>query len=120
MWLYLPRLFHTLKYFYKLSVVNVSNQSDIELLFNGIVQTNFSYDATTKELFYQGFLVSGLNTLVVKATNQFGTDSKTINSIQSDFLDPEIAPTKRDKFIEFTGQLVVKFNDVSLNSLLRR
>ncbi len=43
------------------------------------------------------------------------TDSKTINSIQSDFLDPEIAPTKRDKFIEFTGQLVVKFNDVSLN-----
>lgn len=70
---------NTLKYFYKLSVANITNQSDIELLFNGVSQTNFSFDATTKELFYQGFLVSGANTLVVKATNQFGTDSKTVN-----------------------------------------
>jgi len=84
---------NTHKYFYKLSVVNVSNQSDIELLFNGIVQTNFSYDATTKELFYQGFLVTGFNTLVVKATNQFGTDSKTINVNYTKPVDVKTPPT---------------------------
>lgn len=63
---------NTLKYFYKLSVANITNQSDIELLFNGVSQTNFSFDATTKELFYQGFLVSGV--ISCKATNQFKTD----------------------------------------------
>lgn len=66
-------------YVFKLSVLNVNTKSDIELLFNGVSQSNFTYDATTKEVVFQTNLVTGDNTVSVKGTNQFGTDSKTIH-----------------------------------------
>lgn len=65
-------------YNFKLGVLNVASPSDIELLFNGVTQTNFNYNATVKELFFHANLILGNNTLSVKGTNQYGVDTKTI------------------------------------------
>ena len=66
-------------YNFKLSVLNISVKSDIDLLFNGVAQSNFTYNNMTKEVFFQTNLVVGNNTVVVKGTNQYGVDSKTVN-----------------------------------------
>ena len=65
-------------YNFKLSVLNVNTQSDIQVLYNGVSQSNFTYDVNTKEVFFQTNLSVGTNTLIVKGTNQFGSDSKDI------------------------------------------
>lgn len=70
---------NNLLYNFKLSVLNVTAKSDVELLFNGVAQSNFTYDVNTKEVFFQTNLVVGNNTVVVKGTNPYGVDSKTIN-----------------------------------------
>jgi hypothetical protein len=65
-------------YNFKLSVLNVNSNADIEVTFNGLVQNNFTYDVNTKELVFLATLMVGNNTLIVKGTNQFGNDSKQI------------------------------------------
>ncbi len=47
-------------------------------MYNGVSQSNFTYDVNTKEVFFQTNLSVGTNTLIVKGTNQFGSDSKDI------------------------------------------
>ncbi|MFN8116871.1 MAG: hypothetical protein U0W65_12215 [Bacteroidia bacterium] len=79
-------------YNFKLSVLNVNSQSDIELLFNGAPQTNFTYDVNTKEVFFQTNLVVGSNTVAVKGTNAFGVDSKTINVEYTPHADIKLPP----------------------------
>jgi predicted dehydrogenase len=44
----------------------------------------------------------------------FLTNSKTIEWINCEFLDYQVSTTKRDKFMEFTGKLVVRFEDTTL------
>jgi hypothetical protein len=68
-----------LLYNFKLSVLNVASSSDIEVLFNGTPQTNFTFNVTTKELVFQSNLIVGNNTLLVKGTNMFGSDSKQVD-----------------------------------------
>ncbi|MBI3520510.1 MAG: hypothetical protein HY062_14320 [Bacteroidetes bacterium] len=68
-----------LLYNFRLSVLNVNSKSDIEVVFNGTVQSNYTYDATTKEVFFQTNLSIGPNSLSVKGTNQFGIDTKQIS-----------------------------------------
>ena len=65
-------------YSFKLSVINVESAANIEVVFNGVNQTDFSYNTSTKELDFQPVLIPGNNTLIVKGTNQFGSDSKQI------------------------------------------
>jgi len=42
-----------LNYNYKLSILNVQSKSDIEVVFNGLSQQNFTYDLQNKELFFR-------------------------------------------------------------------
>lgn len=70
---------NTANYNFKLSVLNVNSKADIEVVFNGVVQNNFTYDVNTKELVFSPTLMIGNNTLIVKGTNQFGNDSKQIS-----------------------------------------
>jgi hypothetical protein len=65
-------------YNFKLSILKVNSKADIEVLFNGISQSNFTYDTTSKEVNFQSNLVVGENTLLVKGTNQHGSDFKQI------------------------------------------
>ncbi|MBK6986062.1 MAG: hypothetical protein IPH32_15550 [Bacteroidetes bacterium] len=48
------------------------------MLFNGVAQTNFNYNTTVKEMFFNTNLIPGNNTLSVKGTNQYGSDIKII------------------------------------------
>ncbi|MES2514974.1 MAG: hypothetical protein V4580_12555 [Bacteroidota bacterium] len=81
-----------LLYNFKLSVLHVSNKSGIELLFNNVAQTNFTYDVNTKELFFQTNLMVGNNTVSIKGTNQFGSDSKLINVSYTPHADIKLLP----------------------------
>lgn len=66
------------QYNFKLSVLNVNSKADVEVFFNGASQSGFSFDPATKEVFFQTTLATGENTLTVKGTNQFGSDSKQV------------------------------------------
>ena len=65
-------------YNFKLGILNVSAKADIEVLFNGVAQTNFNYNTAVKEMFFNTNLIPGNNTLSVKGTNQYGSDIKII------------------------------------------
>lgn len=64
---------------FKFSVSNVASNGDVSVSINGTGITNFIYDLSSKELSFTSNLIIGNNTIVVKGTNQYGTDSKTIN-----------------------------------------
>lgn len=68
---------NTANYDFKLSVLNVP-KANIEVIFNGVPQTTYSFNPSSKELDYHTTLLTGNNTLIVKGTNQFGSDSKQI------------------------------------------
>lgn len=81
-----------LLYSFKLSVLNVNAKADIEVLFNGIPQSNFMYDPNTKEVFFQSNLSIGTNTLIVKGTNQFGSDFKQLTVEYTPHVDIKTPP----------------------------
>ena len=81
-----------LNYNFKLAVFNVSSSADIEVLFNGVPQNNFSYNVNTKELVFATNLVVGNNTLNVKGTNQFGSDSKQIIVVYTPHVEIKTPP----------------------------
>lgn len=68
-------------YNFQLSVLNVASKNDIEVLFNGIVQSNFTYNTITKEVAFLSNLIEGNNILNVKGTNTSGSDSKQVSVI---------------------------------------
>lgn len=83
---------NSLLYNFKLAVLNVSTKADIEVLFNGVSQSNFIYNATTKEVDFQTNLMVGNNVLSVKGTNQFGFDVKLINVNYRKHVDIKLPP----------------------------
>lgn len=83
---------NNLAYSFKLGVLNVNSKKDIEVLFNGVSQLNFTYDATTKEVDFQTNLITGNNILSVKGTNQFGFDVKLINVNYRKHVDIKLPP----------------------------
>lgn len=85
-------------YSFKLSVLHVA-QSGIDVLFNGVPQTTYSFNPSTKELDFNTNLQVGNNTLIVKGTNQFGSDSKQITV---EYV-PQIAAIKRPPQVAFTN-----------------
>ncbi len=80
-------------YNFKLSVLNVASIANIDVLFNGVAQNNFTYDINTKELVFFAGLVAGNNTLNVKGTNQVGSDSKQITVEYTPHVELKIPPT---------------------------
>lgn len=59
------------------TVLNVQNQSQVKMTFNGQNFPNFVFNATTGGLTTPLTLIEGTNTIIVTGTNTFGTDSKT-------------------------------------------
>lgn len=58
------------------TVLNVTGGNQINMTLNGVPVTNFDYQLTTRNLSALLNLVQGTNTVVIKATNTDGTDSK--------------------------------------------
>ena len=68
-------------YNFNLAVINVASQNDIEVTYNGVNQSNFTYNNISTIVDFTGNLNVGNNTFTVKGTNQDGSDSKTVNVI---------------------------------------
>jgi hypothetical protein len=81
-----------LLYNFKLSVLNVNTQNDIEVTFNGAVVTNFTFNLASKIVDFTDNLQVGNNTLVVKGTNSYGVDFKTINVTYTPHVDIKLPP----------------------------
>lgn len=64
----------------KATVKNVNSKSDITLLYNGVNNTNFTYDVNTKQFAFPLMLLQGSNTFEITATNASGntTDNATV------------------------------------------
>jgi hypothetical protein len=67
-------------YTVRATIKNVSSKSDIGLVYNGVSNTNFTYDATTKQFAFPLMLLTGSNTFMITATNADGstTDNATV------------------------------------------
>lgn len=59
------------------TVLNVQNQSQVKMTFNGQNFPNFVFNTTTGGLTTPLTLIEGTNTVTVTGTNTFGSDSKT-------------------------------------------
>ncbi|MBS1638011.1 MAG: hypothetical protein JST26_19010 [Bacteroidetes bacterium] len=62
-------------------VTGVNGAADIAVTVNGVQTSNFSYNTTNYQLSLPLTLMQGNNTIVVKASNAFGVDSKTATII---------------------------------------
>ena len=65
-------------YTFNASVQNVSSSQGLTLKQNNVAVTNFSYNATTGVVQSNVTLKPGVNTFVITATNNCGTDTKTV------------------------------------------
>src|SRR5690606_13491535 len=63
------------------TVLNVDSKSQIHMYLNGVNYTTFSYNLTSKGLNASLNLKEGVNTVTVTATNDVGSDSKTVEII---------------------------------------
>lgn len=59
------------------TIENITSKNQIQLLYNGIVNSNFSFTPGTKTFSIGCNLVTGNNTIEITATNSAGSDSKT-------------------------------------------
>ena len=69
---------NTSTYTFNASVQNVASSQGVTLKQNNIAVTNFSYNATTGVVQSNLTLKPGVNTFVITATNNCGTDTKTV------------------------------------------
>ncbi|HXC05460.1 MAG TPA: hypothetical protein VNZ86_11950, partial [Bacteroidia bacterium] len=60
------------------TIQNVNSQNDIQLRFNGMLHTDFTYNPGTHQLQYNAPLNPGNNFIAISATNISGTDSKVM------------------------------------------
>ena len=63
------------------TVLNVDTKANIQVYLNGVNLTTFSYDLTSKGLNASLNLKEGVNTVTVTASNEVGSDSKTVQII---------------------------------------
>ena len=62
------------------TITNVSSKNDIGLLYNGVSNTNFTYDAASHSFAFPIMLLNGNNSFMITATNANGsaTDNATV------------------------------------------
>ena len=80
-------------YTVRATIKNVSGKSDVGLVYNGVSNTNFTYDATTQQFAFPLMLLNGSNTFMITATNANGstTDNATV-LFESPVNIPPVAP----------------------------
>ncbi len=59
------------------SILNISNNNEVQITLNGSPVTLFTYSNRNKMFNFTAKLQEGANTVVVKATNHFGSDTKS-------------------------------------------
>ena len=76
-------------YTVKATIKNVNSKSDIGLVYNGVSNTNFTYDATSKVFTFPLMLLNGSNTFMITATNANGSTTGNVTVI---FESPIVVP----------------------------
>ena len=78
----------------KATIKNVNSKSDIVLKYNGINNSNFTYDVNTKQFAFPLMLLNGSNTFEITATNASGnaTDNATVLYETQVVVPPSPAP----------------------------
>lgn len=71
-------------------IQNITNASQITMRINGLVVNNYTYNAASRILSWSGQLNIGTNTFMITATNNCGTDTKTVTILRD---APCIPPT---------------------------
>lgn len=128
---------NSVAYNFKLAVLNVASKNDIAATINGVPTNAFTYDINSKTFDFATNLNSGTNTLIVRATNAYGTDSKTIAvnysapvkvkfppvvTITSPSNNPGLSSVSAYTFkanvtnVSSKSQLVVKVNGVAISN----
>jgi large repetitive protein len=60
------------------SVLNVNSGNDITVMINNKTGVNFNYNAFNKTVTFNAGLMPGMNTVIITAKNNFGTDTKSV------------------------------------------
>ena len=89
------------------TVLNVDNASDIEVKFNGVITSDFTFNQVTKVLNLPVTLVNGNNSVYIKGTNTSGVDSKTRLIIY------KLAVRPTPPSVVFTNPPITPFNVIS-------
>jgi len=74
------------------TVFNVVNASGIQVKFNGIITTNFTYNPSTKVVTLPVTLNTGSNSVLITGTNSVGSDSKTRIIVYKRKANPVLMP----------------------------
>jgi hypothetical protein len=97
----------------KASVLNVSSKNDITLKYNGVLNNNFTYNTTTKELSFSTTLNQGTNLVEISAVNNAGSDYKIATIIYQPVV------SGMPPVVTFTNPTVNPFNtNVSAASIM--
>lgn len=83
-----PTTVNSQGYNFTSNILNVEQTSQISMVFNGQNFTSFTFNPTTHNVTASLVLQPGSNSILVKGTNNFGTDSKTTTII---FERPQVA-----------------------------
>ncbi len=102
-------------------VLNVNSQSQISLTYNGVSTSNFSYNLGSKMLNFNAGLTIGTNTLVITASNNSGTDSKSQSIVRSapctpPTLDYQIPAQAQHVHSGRNGNMAFTFSSANINS----
>ncbi|MGB1040381.1 MAG: Ig-like domain-containing protein, partial [Flavobacteriales bacterium] len=96
------------------SFTNIPNKSDMQVKLNGVNQ-NFSFNSSSKTYSASLKLRSGSNTIVVTASTNCGTSTKTISVTSSQIIKPII-----NVFTPNVDTSVVKNNQVTLTGEVQK
>ncbi|MCB9223882.1 MAG: hypothetical protein H6582_06860 [Crocinitomicaceae bacterium] len=103
------------------SVLNVDSKNDIKVTVNGFAKTNFTYNASTKQVTFPTALIEGANIIAITGTNSVGSDHEATTIIYNrpeapkppvvTYLDPITDPT-----VVFTSSYNVVAQVLNVNS----
>ncbi|MDP4595650.1 MAG: hypothetical protein NWS92_01635 [Crocinitomicaceae bacterium] len=101
------------------TISNVANRNNIKVIFNGIEQTAFTYNAANGQLDLNAQLLVGLNTLTMTATNDCGSDVETFTYTFDDCQAPVLNVQGNLNNTTSSNPLVVTNNSILLTATIQ-
>lgn len=115
------------------TALNVASKSDLTILVNGNPVTSFSFNVTTKEIYFGTALLEGANFVEITGVNSAGMDSETTTIIYTrpetprppivTFVDPGVDPitvyssaynvTAQVEYVNSASDITLKINGVT-------
>jgi len=100
------------------TAVNVTNRNNIKIIFNGVEQTNFTFNATNGQLELNTQLLNGTNAITIIASNDCGSDVESFSYNYEDCQAPIINLQNNLNNTSVTSPLVVTNSNLNLSATL--